>query len=77
LTCRYSDIYTPGTTGGDNVPQEKQEPEFQKISCKIPRALWRQGKIRAMDENVEFQEIVTRALQLYLKGPEKRGKGER
>lgn len=59
------------------MPQEKQEQEVQKISCKIPRALWRQGKIRAMDENVDFQDIVVRALEAYLQASAKRGKEAR
>jgi hypothetical protein len=54
-----------------------EEPEYQKISCKIPRALWRQGKIHAMDENLDFQDIVVRALEAYLQTPAKRGKEAR
>ena len=59
------------------MPDKTEEPEFQKISCKIPRSLWRQGKIRAMDENIDFQDIVVRALELYLKAPDKRGREAR
>ncbi len=55
--------------------KKPDEPEFQKISCKIPRALWREGKIHAMDENVDFQDIVVRALEAYLQVSAKRGKG--
>ena len=53
-----------------------QEPdaESQKISCRIPRPLWREGKIRAMDENVDFQDIVVRALEAYLHPTAKREK---
>ncbi len=54
-----------------------EEQEFTKISCKIPRALWRQGKIQAMDENVDFQDIVVKALEAYLQAPAKRGKEAR
>ncbi len=59
------------------MPQPKEEQEFQKISCKIPRALWRQGKIRAMDENIDFQDIVVKALEAYLKAAAKRGREAR
>jgi hypothetical protein len=50
------------------------EQEYQKISCKIPRALWRQGKIEAIDQNVDFQDIVVRALEAYLQTSAKKGK---
>ncbi len=54
-----------------------EEQEFQKISCKIPRALWRQGKIQAMDESVDFQDIVVKALEAYLRTLPRQGKGAR
>ena len=56
------------------MPNKIEENEFQKISCKIPRHLWREGKIRAMDENVDFQDIVVRALEAYLQPSAKRGR---
>ena len=56
------------------MPNKTEETEFQKISCKIPRQLWREGKILAMDQNVDFQDIVVRALESYLQAPAKRGK---
>ena len=56
------------------MPNKPEEPEFQKISCKIPRSLWRQGKIRAMDEMTDFQDIVVRALEVYLQESSKRGR---
>ncbi len=56
------------------MPTEKEQPEFQKISCKIPRALWRQGKIRAMDENLDFQDLVVKSLEAYLRAAVKQGK---
>ena len=59
------------------MPTKKDEPEFQKISCKIPRPLWRQGKIHAMDEKIDFQDLVVRALEAYLQASARRGKEER
>jgi len=61
------------------MPGTKRETEVesQKISCRIPRPLWREGKILAMDLNVDFQDIVVRALEAYLRAPEKRGKEAR
>jgi hypothetical protein len=59
------------------MSQTEDELRFQKISCKIPRSLWREGKIRAMDEGCDFQDVVIRALELYLQAPAKRGRGVR
>jgi hypothetical protein len=56
------------------MPNKSEETEFQKISCKIPRQLWRQGKILAMDKNVDFQDIIVQALEAYLRLPAKRVK---
>lgn len=43
-----------------------------KTGLKLPRALWREAHIRALDENCEFQEIVAAALEAYLKTPLRR-----
>ena len=44
----------------------KQE-EWVKTSLKLPKALWREAHIRAMDERTEFQVVVARALEAYLR----------
>jgi len=44
-----------------------------KTSIEIPEQFWRAGKIRAMDEKKNFQDIVTDALREYLKRPKKGG----
>ncbi len=48
---------------------KKKVPEAQtvKTSVRLPRDLWREARILAMDENTELQIIVTRALEAYLK----------
>jgi hypothetical protein len=43
-----------------------------KTSLEIPEEVWKAAKIRAMDEKKNFQDIVTEALQDFLKRP-KRG----
>jgi len=46
--------------------------EMVKTSLKLPKQLWREAHIRALDEHREFQEIVADALEAFLKP---RGKG--
>jgi hypothetical protein len=52
--------------------------EMVKTSTRLPKALWREAHIRALDEGRDFQEIVASALDAYLKTPRKRqGEGGR
>jgi hypothetical protein len=48
-----------------------------KTSIEIPEEVWRAAKIRAMDEKVNFQDIVTEALREFLKRPRKGGADEK
>lgn len=43
-----------------------------KTTIKLPEGLWRAARIRALDERAEFQAVVARALERYLKTPVKR-----
>jgi hypothetical protein len=58
------------------MPKPKKEEAMETVKCtlKLPRAVWREGRIRAMDEGRDFQDIVSEALELYLKAPAKRGR---
>jgi hypothetical protein len=49
------------------MPKKAEVEEYVKTSLKIPKALWREARIRAMDEGTEFQIIVSKALEAYLK----------
>jgi hypothetical protein len=40
--------------------------EMVKTTIRLPKALWRQTHIRAMDDDEDFQEIVALALEAYL-----------
>jgi len=51
---------------------ENKSSEWVKTSLKIPKTLWREAHIRALDEGIEFQQIVAAALAAYLKAPRKR-----
>ena len=42
--------------------------ERVKTSIALPRTLWRAAHVRAMDEGLELQELVAKALEAYLKG---------
>ena len=51
----------------------KSEKETVKTTIRLPRALWKDARVRALDEGRDFQEIVARALETYLKtGPKRR-----
>ena len=42
---------------------------MRKTTLRIDQEVWRAARIRALDERVGFQDIVDRALRLYLKTP--------
>ena len=45
-----------------------------KTSVDLPQTLWREAKIRALDEGTDFRRVVIAALKAYLKTkPEKGG----
>lgn len=50
------------------MTKKDETEEAVKTSLKIPRRLWREARIRAMDENTDLQTIVSRALEAYLDG---------
>ena len=45
-----------------------------KTSLSMPEELWREAKIRAMDEKRNLQDVVADALKAYLKTPRKENK---
>ena len=49
------------------MKRPKEPEELVKTTIRLPRNLWREARIRALDEGTGFQEIVTRALSSYLK----------
>ena len=45
-----------------------------KTTVELPQTLWREAKIRALDEGTDFRRVVIAALERYLKTkPEKGG----
>jgi len=54
--------------------KKSESNETVKTSLKLPRRLWREARILALDDGREFQEIVAAALDAYLAGRRKGGK---
>lgn len=54
--------------------KSKEPVEMIKCTMKLPAPIWRAGRIRALDERRDFQDVVASALELYLKQPQKGGK---
>jgi hypothetical protein len=48
-----------------------------KTTVELPEELWRAAKIRAMDERGDLRTVLIRALELYLKPQDAKGKRER
>ena len=46
-----------------------------KTTVALAESLWRRARIRAIEEGADLQDIVSRALELYLRTPTK-AKGE-
>lgn len=42
---------------------------MRKTTLRIDEKVWRAARIRALDEGTDFQDIVDKALRLYLKTP--------
>jgi hypothetical protein len=42
--------------------------EMVKTTLKLPRALWHAGRVRALEQRMDFQDLVALALTAYLKG---------
>ena len=54
------------------VMKRTKSTEMVKTTMRLPKALWRDARIRSLDEDRDFQEIVASALEAYLKRPRKR-----
>jgi hypothetical protein len=55
---------------------KKQEPavEAVKTTIRMPRRVWLAARTRALEEGQDFQDLVTSAIESYLKTPSKEGK---
>ena len=55
-------------------PKDEASMAMEKCTLRLPRAIWREARIRALDEDRDFQALVADALRLYLKTPLQRTK---
>jgi hypothetical protein len=44
-----------------------EKPKRVKTTLYLPEALWKAAKIKAIEKNVDATDIVTKALEQYLK----------
>ncbi len=49
--------------------ESEQKGSVVKTTVRLPRKLWRDARVRALDEGVDLQDLVAAALKLYLKAP--------
>jgi predicted DNA binding CopG/RHH family protein len=59
-------------TTGEKPPARDERAESLKTSFLVSRQLWRRAKIRAMDEGIELQELISKAIEMYLERKPKR-----
>ncbi len=56
----------------------KRRVEMIKTTLRLPENVWREARIRALDERKDFQTVVAEALEAHLKTkPKKSKKGEK
>jgi hypothetical protein len=48
------------------MPKTKATKDVVKTTVDLPRALWREAKVRAMDEGTDLRQIIIAALGAYL-----------
>jgi hypothetical protein len=51
--------------------------ESVKTTIRLPRAVWHAARVRALDERVDFQDLVAAAVEAYLKKPPSVKEGQR
>jgi hypothetical protein len=58
------------------MKKHKQAEEAVKTSIRMPRRVWLAARTRALEEGLDFQDLVASAIDSYLKTPSKK-EGER
>ncbi len=43
----------------------KPKVEMVKTSLRLPRDVWRAARLKALDERMDFQDLVAKALEAY------------
>ena len=57
--------------GSEKPKGRGDQGESLKTSFSISKQLWRRAKVRAMDEEIELQELISKAIELYLERKKK------
>lgn len=55
---------------------KQTKTEMVKTTIRLPRSVWRDASVRALDERRDFQEVIALAVALYLKQPLKVKEGK-
>ena len=53
--------------------KKKPTEESVKTTIRLSRAVWHAARVRALEERMDFQDLVAAAIQAYLKKPSKEG----
>jgi len=51
----------------NTLKDDKKKPEMTKTTLRLPKKVFQAARIRAIQEERNFQDIVSDALQAYLK----------
>lgn len=53
-------------------PRPADDESVVKTTIRLPRPIWHAAKVRALEERVDFQDLVAHAIEQYLKQREGR-----
>ncbi len=57
-------------------PRRKEKEPTMKTTIELPEKLWREAKIRALDDHSNFRRVLIDALESYLGRGKPRGRGK-
>jgi hypothetical protein len=52
---------------------KQAEDSIVKTTIRLPRGVWHAARVRALDEQIDFQDLVVAALEAHLKKPRRKG----
>ena len=55
------------------MKKQKTDDSVVKTTIRLPRTIWHAARVRALDEQIDFQDLVVAALEAYLKKPRRKG----
>jgi hypothetical protein len=54
------------------MKKQDQAEEPVKTTIRMPRRIWLAARTRALEEGIDFQDLVASAIDTYLKAPSKK-----